>query len=1052
MAKKAKKEELKFYQKLVLNRYLLKVFGAKKFEDLAKCINSPLYDNIRQDGDTGFYQQLITWFHDKMLVSKEQLQQYDLNIVSHLNKINRKRTDKIKLKYFQYLSLLFVEYYLDMFFHHKDQLLDDLNQYLADFKEQYSDASNIKEYQADDLNKIALWNATGSGKTLLMHINYYQYMHYAGAIGEGDTYILLTPKEGLSKQHLIDFAESGIPAESYNKNYSKSFISDPNTIEIIENTKLAEKDGDKTVAVSRFGTHNVVFVDEGHRGASGDTWYLYRNELCKDGFSFEYSATFGQAVAASKDKNLESEYEKCIIFDYSYKYFYADGFGKDYYIINLEDDTNLDVSGIYLAACLLTYYQQKKLYLEKGNEFKSFKVENPLMIFVGSSVNAVNVVQGKSTSDVVDILLFIKRFVENDSGESVNFIKRILEHKTGLLDKQNRDVFWNTFGYLTDLSMSPEAMFADVMKVVFNCNTNSSLLHVENMRGIDGEISLRLGENEPFGLINVGDDSKLMSLCESTGFKTESIDFKESLFDHITESDSKINILIGSKKFTEGWNCWRVSTMGLMNVGKSEGSEIIQLFGRGVRLKGYNFSLMRSNEYDRTHPNEHITVPKYIPILETINVFGVKADYMRKFREYLEKEGVSADKDEPYVISMPVIRNRKFRNKKLYSLQIKEGLDYKKDAKKPVLEYKPGYVVDLDCYGKIQFETSRTTVSSETQKEQHSLLPKHLAMLDIDDLCLEMETYKAQKLRYNLIITRAGIQSLLDARDWYRLSIPSGELEIHSYADYQKFRNIFVALLKLYCDRLYNSSRNAWESNYMEYKPVDSSYENFIDGDEYEITVNDPSNNAELISFVESLKKEVEEAKAKGQLVDFSQGRRKGDFEAISFSNSLYNPLLYVNNKAKEIVVYPVALVDSEKDFIMGLDNYLKSHTEQFSGKDVYLIRNKAKKGVGFFETAGFYPDFILWLVDGEKEYITFIEPHGMVHEEIGGEKVALHTKIKAVQTKLADPNVILNSVILTESTVTDLIDSHTEEEWNDNNVFFMDDSNYLDKLFAAMK
>jgi hypothetical protein len=34
--------------------------------------------------------------------------------------------------------------------------------------------------------------------------------------------------------------------------------------------------------------------------------------------------------------------------------------------------------------------------------------------------------------------------------------------------------------------------------------------------------------------------------------------------------------------------------MGLMHVGRSEGSQIIQLFGRGVRLKGYEWSLKRS--------------------------------------------------------------------------------------------------------------------------------------------------------------------------------------------------------------------------------------------------------------------------------------------------------------------------------------------------------------------------------------------------------------------------------------------------------------------------
>ena len=63
-------------------------------------------------------------------------------------------------------------------------------------------------------------------------------------------------------------------------------------------------------------------------------------------------------------------------------------------------------------------------------------------------------------------------------------------------------------------------------------------------------------------------------------------EFSGSLFHEINKPHSTVNLLIGSKKFTEGWNSWRVSTMGLMNVGKTEGSQIIQLFGRGVRLKG----------------------------------------------------------------------------------------------------------------------------------------------------------------------------------------------------------------------------------------------------------------------------------------------------------------------------------------------------------------------------------------------------------------------------------------------------------------------------------
>ena len=69
-------------------------------------------------------------------------------------------------------------------------------------------------------------------------------------------------------------------------------------IEIIAIHKLEEASGNKTIAVEAFEGNNLVLVDEGHRGAGGTEWKDKRNRLCESGFSFEYSATFGQAVHA----------------------------------------------------------------------------------------------------------------------------------------------------------------------------------------------------------------------------------------------------------------------------------------------------------------------------------------------------------------------------------------------------------------------------------------------------------------------------------------------------------------------------------------------------------------------------------------------------------------------------------------------------------------------------------------------------------------------------------------------------------------------------------
>ena len=109
-----------------------------------------------------------------------------------------------------------------------------------------------------------------------------------------------------------------------------------------------------------------------------------------------------------------------------------------------------------------------------------------------------------------------------------------------------------------------------------------------------------------------------------------------SLFDDIGTPNTTMEVLIGSKKFIEGWNSWRVSNMGLLNIGKSEGSQIVQLFGRGVRLRGRDMTLKRTAPADGPHP-------EHIELLETLNIFAVRANYMAQFRDYLEREGVPTE-------------------------------------------------------------------------------------------------------------------------------------------------------------------------------------------------------------------------------------------------------------------------------------------------------------------------------------------------------------------------------------------------------------------------
>jgi superfamily II DNA or RNA helicase len=770
---------LRFDERLVLNQWMLSLFERQDFEGVAKQLKSTDLEGLDENNVHKFLHQVrLLW--EFPAFPGDTLLGYDQNIVRHTLRLSERRDQPIRWKYFQWLSLLFTEIYLDRFFRDPGRLLSDLNAHVARFNIDKTPKDQIPSFELGDLTKIAFWSATGSGKTLLMHANILQYRHYLDLHGQGrklNRILVLTPNEGLSRQHLVEFQAAGLDAALFSKDGASLFSG--RDIEIIDIHKLREEMGEKTVAIDAFEGNNLVLVDEGHRGASGTEvgrWMQARNRLCENGFSFEYSATFGQAMKGKS--GLEKQYAKCILFDYSYKYFYRDGFGKDYRILNLADDSDEEKRQLYLTACLLTFYQQQKLYRDKASEFRPFLLESPLWVFVGGTVNAVRSEKGHKVSDVVDILRFLGEFVK-DRGQTVQLLKRLTSGKPGLLDQHGKEIFATAFSYLAKLGLTPDEAYDDILRLLFNSPAQAAL-HVENLKGADGEIALRLGENEPFGLINVGDAQALCKLCEEQGnllVVTEK-EFSGSFFAGLDDGDSTVNVLIGSKKFTEGWNSWRVSTMGLMNVGKSEGSEIIQLFGRGVRLKGYGMCLKRSSQI------EHTPRPPHIGLLETLNIFGIRAQYMQQFKEYLEDEGLPTNEDRIEFV-LPVVKN--LDGRRLTSIRLKEGVDFKRHGPKPMLADPPERLlrqpVVVNWYPKIQSQQSKgvTRTDDTAVLDVCAFNERHLAFMDMDVIWFELQRFKNERAWYNLNLPREAVSPLLAKPGWYRLYIPKAEMEFSRF-------------------------------------------------------------------------------------------------------------------------------------------------------------------------------------------------------------------------------------------------------------------------------
>ena len=82
----------------------------------------------------------------------------------------------------------------------------------------------------------------------------------------------------MSVQHEREMRESGLGARLFSSEASSDLFQ---TVEIIDLNKLADKTGVKRVAVTDFGDDNLVLVDEGHLGASGNAWRERRRELAR---------------------------------------------------------------------------------------------------------------------------------------------------------------------------------------------------------------------------------------------------------------------------------------------------------------------------------------------------------------------------------------------------------------------------------------------------------------------------------------------------------------------------------------------------------------------------------------------------------------------------------------------------------------------------------------------------------------------------------------------------------------------------------------------------
>jgi hypothetical protein len=360
--------------------------------------------------------------------------------------------------------------------------------------------------------------------------------------------------------------------------------------------------------------------------------------------------------------------------------------------------------------------------------------------------------------------------------------------------------------------------------------------------------------------------------------------------------------------------------------------------------------------------------------------------------------------------------------------------------------------VIVNWYPKIQALKSAGMAGGDAEIAMNSthLGTRNIAFLDFDRLYFDVENFKAERGWYNFNISRTAIKELLADTSWYELLIPSSELELSSFSTISLWQDIASTLLKKYAERFYSFSKKEWELPHLEYVYLNSDDPNLLlnespEGGGYRVRINESAE--EIVTQLEQLKTLI----TSGSMAAWEfQG-----MQALWFGRHLYQPLMYSENGKVEIS--PVALNAGERDFVQDLRDFCGNNTDYLAGKELYLLRNLSKgRGVGFFEAGNFHPDFIIWLLVEEKQYVLFADPKGLRNVDgMSDPKITFHSTIKDIERRLGDQNVVLSSFILSNTPSHEIIGKWrtSKEELHLHNVLFQEEDKeiYIKQMLSTV-
>jgi hypothetical protein len=692
---------------------------------------------------------------------------------------------------------------------------------------------------------------------------------------------------------------------------------------------------------------------------------------------------------------------------------------------------------------LLIFYQQAMLHRRHWEDARGYNIEKPLWVLLGTSVSRKRPDEKDTTrtaeeerTDVGEVVAFLRRFLEKPDWAQ-DHIGKAISGKSGFAEMESGiDLFEKHIKHISDEDAA--ILYKGICRDLFHGQGGLEIVEIKR----SGEIGLRVTaashkELPYFGLINIGDVADFRKyLQEKHKIDVRQDVINDSLFDRISQADSPINMLIGAKKFIEGWSSWRVSSMGLLRIGKGEGSQVIQLFGRGVRLKGIDKSLKRSHSLTGS--------PDWLESLETLYITGWNADYLQTFRKLLEREDLAKE-----LAPLKVVQQKlPFWT---YVPQVPKGFDCSGET---WLLNTEGPYIPLDLRPQVESlapgETGAREGTALAGETTTVIFDKdlYLGIVDIDRLHAEVKEYKIARGYRNVFISRDSLHGVLTSRCELRMLKEEAQ-------DPERVQRAASRALKTYLDKFVRMRERQTESLNAEPRHLISESQVV---QEYRITVHVEGVGENLLKDIEKILKTVKK-KQKELLKD------AGDpLPRVYWDRHLFNPLLVEGNKEwmEHVSINPPPLMLSERKLAEDLRAFWKENCNKPEYRDIEicLLRNLPKTGVGMFTRSGFYPDFIFWIRNKKTKAVrvVFLDPHGLHHEGvIDNDRFAAIEKLRELgkNKQFKKKDVTLNGFILAPSdTSPDKIPGAKDKTWDEMEKEYpllRQGGSYITRLFSTL-